>query len=88
MCTMICMQAAIKGEGKGAGGWFPVTQANLGFDHPTHAQAEHSLLIDFVNPDMGPTARVGLEIDIASGKELVAQLQAAIEAAEASGAPE
>jgi hypothetical protein len=88
MCTMIAMQAQMKGEAKGAEGWFPLTQVNFGFDHPTHAQAEHSLLIDFVNPAMGPTARVGLEIDIASGKALMAQLQAAIEAAEQSGAPE
>jgi len=88
MCTMISMHTEVYGEAKGADGWFPVTQCNFGFDHPTHAQAEHSLLIDFVNPALGPTARVGLEIDIASGRRLIAQLQAAIEAAEASGAPE
>ena len=88
MCTMISMHTEIKGAGKGSQGWFPLTCANVGFDHPVAARAEHSLLLDFVNPELGPSARVGVEIDIASGKALIAQLQAAIEAAETSGVSE
>ena len=88
MCTMIAMKAAVNGMGKGAEGWFPVTQANVGFDHPTHAMAEHSLLLDFVNPTLDPSHRVALEMDLASGRELIARLQAAIEAAEKSGVTE
>ena len=88
MCTQIAMNAQIRGAGKGATGWFPVTQATVGFDHPSHADAEHSLLLDFVNPDMGPSSRVALEIDIASGRELIAKLEAAIQAAEVSGVTE
>jgi len=85
MCTMISMQTAVSGSGKGAGGWFPISQANVGFDHATHTQAEHALLLDFVNPDLGAGARVAVEMDISSGKALVAQLQAAIAEAERSG---
>ena len=88
MCTMIAMNAEIHGAGKGATGWFPVTQATIGFDHPSHAEAEHSLLLDFVNPELGPSSRVALEIDIASGRALIAQLEAAIAAAEVSGVTE
>ena len=88
MCTMIAMKTAITGSGKGAAGWFPVSQANVGFDHATHAQLDHALLLDFVNPDLGAGARIAVEMDIASGKALVAQLQAAIAAAEASGVAE
>jgi hypothetical protein len=88
MCTNICMVTPITGVGKGETGWFPVTQANVGFDHATHSQAEHALLLDFVNPSLGLSARVALELNIASGKALVEQLQNAIAAAEASGAPE
>ncbi len=88
MCTMIAMHTAIKGAGKGTTGWFPVTQANVGFDHATHTQAEHALLLDFVNNDLGVSARVGLELDLASGKALIEQLQAAIAAAESSGVSE
>jgi Family of unknown function (DUF6295) len=85
MCTMISMQTAICGSGKGASGWFPVRQANVGFDHASHTEAEHALLVDFVNPDLGAGARIALEMDLASGRALVAQLQAAIAAAEESG---
>ena len=85
MCTMIQMRTAVIGGGKGAGGWFPVTQANVGYDHTTFLHNEHGLLLDFVNPSLDPSARVAVELDIASGKALIAQLQAAIEAAEQSG---
>lgn len=88
MCTMIQLKTPVSGGGKGAGGWFPVSQANVGYDHAAFMQQEHALLLDFVNPGLDPTARVAVELDIASGKALVAQLQAAIEAAEQSGFPE
>ena len=88
MCTMISMKTAVTGSGKGAAGWFPVRQANVGYDHATHAQLDHALLLDFVNPDLGVGARIAVELDLASGKALVAQLQAAIAAAEASGVAE
>jgi Family of unknown function (DUF6295) len=88
MCTMIAMQTRVTGSGKGAAGWFPVIQANVGYDHATHGQFDHALLLDFVNPELGAGARVAVELDIASGKALVAQIQAAIEAAEQSGVAE
>jgi hypothetical protein len=85
MCTMISMQTVVAGSGKGATGWFPLSHANVGYDHATHSQFDHALLLDFVNPDLGTGARVAVEMDIASGKALVAQLQAAIAEAERSG---
>jgi hypothetical protein len=60
----------------------------VGYDHTAYLQSEHALLLDFVNPELEPGARVAVELDIASGKALVAQLQAAIEAAERSGVAE
>jgi hypothetical protein len=86
MCTMIAMSAGITGTGKGAVGWFPLTRATVGYDHATHSGTEHALLLDFTNYELGLDARVALELDLESGRALVAQLQAAIEAAEASGA--
>ncbi|MGI9148979.1 MAG: DUF6295 family protein [Chloroflexota bacterium] len=82
---MISLQTAVTGSGKGVTGWFPISQANVGYDHATHTQAEHALLLDFVNPDLGASARVAVELDIPSGKALIAQLQAAITQAEHSG---
>ena len=88
MCTLITSKIQVTGGGKGAQGWFPVREAVVGYDHTTFMQNEHALLLDFMNLELDPSARVAIELDIASGKALIAQLQAAVEAAEASGAPE
>ena len=88
MCTNICVTTGIRGSGKGAAGWFSVSQANVGYDHPVHAPFEHTLLLDFVNPELGPGARVAVEMNLASGKALLAKLEAAIQEAEASGVAE
>lgn len=86
MCTMITSTTTVQGMGKGATGWFPVTAATVGYDHTTHSADEHALLLDFTNYGIGLDARVALELDIASGKALLAQLADAIERAERSGA--
>ena len=57
----------------------------IGYDHTAYLRQEHALLLDFVNPGLNPGARVAVELDIPSGKALLAQLQAAIQAAEESG---
>jgi Family of unknown function (DUF6295) len=88
MCTFICHSTGIAGSGKGAAGWFEVSQANVGFDHATHAPLEHALLLDFVNPALGPDARVAVEMNIASGKALIERLQTVIAEAERSGVAE
>lgn len=85
MCTMISMTEAIHGTGKGSKGWFPLTESVVGYDHSTHSAEEHSLLLDFVNYSIGTDARVAIELDLDAGRTLVAQLQKAIELAEASG---
>jgi uncharacterized protein DUF6295 len=85
MCTMISLRTPVSGGGKGASGWFPVTQVNIGYDHTSYLRQEHALLLDFVNPSLNPGARVAVELDLDSGRALVAQLQAAIQAAEESG---
>ena len=87
MCTMIAVSAAVTGSGKGPTGWFPVTGATVGYDHGTHSGTEHALLLDFTNYDLGVDARVALELDLGSGRALMAQLQSAIEAAEAIEVP-
>jgi hypothetical protein len=68
----------VTGSGKGRSGWFPVTDANVYFDHPFHAQAEHTLNIDFINPSKGPDARVAVEVTAASARALVAAIEATL----------
>ena len=88
MCTYISSSAQLAGSAKGPDGWFNLTHVCIGYDHPFHAPYGHALMLDFVNPDLGNGARVALEMNVASGKALLAQLQAAIEAAEQSGVAE
>jgi hypothetical protein len=85
MCTMISLRTPVKGGGKGASGWFPLSQVNIGYDHASFMRQEHAVLLDFVNPGINPSARVAVELDVDSAKALVTQLQAAIQAAEQSG---
>jgi hypothetical protein len=64
MCTYDTATIDAKGSsGKGAEGWFGLTEANVYFDHPVHAAAAHTLNIDFRNVARGPAARVAVELD-------------------------
>jgi hypothetical protein len=80
MCTYLTEQIKITGSGKGAGGWFAVSDASVYFDHPVHAAAEHTLNIDFRNPAKGAAARVAVELTAESARELARAIEAALAA--------
>jgi hypothetical protein len=82
VCTSIVEIAAAEGTGKGGDGWFDLTHAVVSYDHPHHALFEEAINIDFVNPALGPGARVAVEISLQSAKELSAALARAIAAAD------
>jgi hypothetical protein len=82
MCTSIVEIVRASGAGKGSDGWFDLTNAVVSYDHPHHALLEEAINIDFVNPALGPGARVAVELTLESAKELSAALAKAIEAAE------
>src|SRR4051812_18783151 len=63
MCTYQTANVPVSGSGKGAGGWFPLTAATVYLDHPVDAPADHTLNIDFRNPDRGAAARVAVGLD-------------------------
>jgi len=71
MCTMIVKKVNVDGSGKGTTGWFTVNQANVSYDHPFHIPMEHALNIDFVNEDLGPRARVAVELSEQAARSLV-----------------
>ena len=82
MCTSIVEITSMDGAGKGDGGWFDLQRAVVSYDHPHHAWFEDAINIDFVNPELGPGARVAVEISLESARGLVAALQRAIAAAD------
>ncbi|MYD37043.1 MAG: hypothetical protein F4X20_08620 [Dehalococcoidia bacterium] len=79
MCTWIVQTAEVSGSGKSAGGWIPLTKANVCYDHPAHAFMEHSVNIDFVNENGGMSERVAVEISAESARQLVGAIIAALE---------
>jgi hypothetical protein len=81
MCTYLTEKVPVTGSGKGADGWFGVTEATVYFDHPVHAQAEHTLNIDFLNPGRGPSARVAVELTAESARALSKAIEAALDSA-------
>ncbi len=81
MCTYLTEKVDVAGSGKGAAGWFPLTEATVYFDHPQHAPADHTLNIDFRNPGQGPSARVAVELTAESARALAAAIGAALAAA-------
>jgi hypothetical protein len=84
MCTYNTEKIEITGSGKGASGWFSVSDATVYFDHPVHAMAEHTLNIDFLNPGQGPSARVAVELTAESARALAAAIEAALAAVPAA----
>lgn len=85
MCTSINESVPVRGAACGGAGWFRLARATVGFDHSTHTGAEHALLLDFSNYDLGTGARIAVELNLASGKALLNALETAIAAAEATG---
>ena len=62
MCTYLTEKIDVDGSGKGATGWFGASQATVYVDHPVHAPYGHTVNIDVLNPALGPSARVALEL--------------------------
>ncbi len=73
MCTYLTEKVTVEGSGKGAAGWFGLTEATVYFDHPQH--------IDFLNPGQGPSARVAVELTADSARALAAAIESALAAA-------
>lgn len=85
MCTMIVKKVTVEGCGKGTEGWFDVDQANVSYDHPFHIRKEHALNIDFVNEELGPGARVAVELSEQAARDLVETILEVLAKAEAEG---
>lgn len=80
MCTYTTERADMVGSGKGAQGWVDLDRATVYFDHSVHAQAGHTLNIDFTGPQAGPAGRVAVELTAQSAVRLVEAITAALAA--------
>jgi hypothetical protein len=83
MCTYLTERLQVAGAGKGASGWFRLTEASVYFDHPVHASPEHTVNIDFLNPADGPSARVAVELEAESARALAQAILTTLDGAPA-----
>jgi hypothetical protein len=83
MCTYLTEKINVAGSAKGARGWFRAALATVYVDHPVHAPYGHTVNIDVLNPALGPSARVALELT----EETALALADAIHRAIASAPP-
>ena len=88
MCTWSIETAEMYGSGKGADGWFRMTQANVYFDHPYDAPLDHALIIDFVADPEKPGNRVAVEISADSARRLMKSIEIALESGKEAHAEE
>jgi hypothetical protein len=79
MCTYVTFSEKIEGSAKGPGGkWRTVSGANVYYDHPVHAMAEHTINVDLALVDADPSARVAMELTPASARRLMSAIAAAL----------
>ena len=82
MCTNIATTTKITGSAKNGDGWARVDEATIGYDHATHAWVEHALRLDFWDTRRPDAEHIAVEVDLASGRELLRRLGEVIDAAE------
>ena len=87
MCAGNVQTRRVMGSAKGGRGWVPLQRAHVVYDHPFHAQMDEALIIDFLNADRGPGARVSLELSEESARSLVQMIEAALPHAEHGPTP-
>jgi DNA primase len=82
MCTSIVEIVPVEGMAKRGDEWFTLSQAVVAYDHARHAPFGDVITLDFINTDLDPGARAGVELTLESAKELRAALDRAIAAAD------
>jgi Family of unknown function (DUF6295) len=82
MCTSIIEVVDAEGMAKRGEDWFALSHAVVAYDHARHAPLGDVITLDFVNRDLDPGARAGIEMTLETAKALRAALDRAIAAAE------
>ncbi len=62
--------------------WFPLSRTVVADDHARHAPLGDVITLDFINTELNPGARAGVELTLETAQELRAALDRAIAAAE------
>ncbi|MGA7834928.1 MAG: DUF6295 family protein [Acidimicrobiales bacterium] len=79
MCTYQTEILDVAGSAKTSSGWTSMTRATVYFDHPVHYLAGHALMIDLLNPTVGPSARTAIELNPESARALAHAILATLD---------
>jgi hypothetical protein len=82
MCTSIIEIARAEGMAKRGDDWFTLSQVAVAYDHARHAPQGDVVTLDFINAELDPGARAGIELTLETAKALRAALDRVIAAAE------
>lgn len=82
MCTQIATKTPVSGSARTGAAWVNVDEAIVSCDHATRLWAEHALRLDFTSTRGDGVA---VELDLASGRALLRELQEVIAAADRAG---
>ncbi|BBK32805.1 hypothetical protein EDC65_5311 [Stella humosa] len=82
MCTSIVEIARAEGMAKRGDQWFALSHAVVAYDHARHAPLGDVITLDFINAELEPAARAGVELTLETARELRDALDRAIAAAE------
>jgi Family of unknown function (DUF6295) len=82
MCSSIIEIVPAEGMAKRGDEWFPLSRTVVAYDHARHAPLGDVITLDFLNTDLDPGARAGIELTLETAKELRGALDRAIAAAE------
>ena len=82
MCTSIVEIVRAEGMAKRGDAWFQLSRTVVAYDHARHAPLGDVITLDFLNADLDPGARAGIELSLETAKELRAALDRTIAAAE------
>ncbi len=70
MCTSIIEIVRAEGMAKRGDEWFSLSQTVVAYDHARHAPLGDVITLDFINADLDPGARAGIELTLETAKEL------------------
>ena len=64
MCTSIIEIAPAEGMAKRGDEWFALSHAVVAYDHARHAPLGDVITLDFINAQLEPGARAGVELTL------------------------
>ena len=80
MCTDTSSKIGLTGSVKGWSGWADLDAACVSYDHPTHVDEEHAVLLDLLPAGEGHAGRIAVELTRPAARALAAELLQAVEA--------